>query len=691
MQPSFRQNYVVSSGVTSSGLTLGFLDTITVLSGGTMSAIQLSDGGFATVSSGGSAFFDTIASGGVEDILSGGVASGEVVLSSGVVEGGGELVGATISGAVSGVVLLGDDTIASGGVFASATVGEFADATVAFGATVSDVTVSGLFASLGLSPDTDVSSVTIESGGALFAANSEADASVVAGGGLLDVTGSGVMIGTTILAGGEAALNAPFFSDQSTTVSSGGLFLANAGLGMSDVISSGGLAIASGAGLLDPTLVGGVLSMISGTVTEATVSSGGREVVLNDGIDSASTVLSGGVMVLSGGAITSGSLVSGGGVLDLLSTFVISGETLVLSAPRAAQTVLNTTIEAGGVVSAQGLIVEAHGVMSLASGAIAEAVTVSSGGQLLGPGALHGEEFTNYDYGLMRGVRLGASVDLKVEAHGVASSVVASGPDTQITVVSGGRAVGVQELAAFDRLSVELGGVATGTLVRAGADIVVFGVASTTHVSSGGMEYVEAGGKTQTAVVMGGGQEEVASGGAAVSAIVSGGLLTVASGGAISGGLTLKGGEVVLSGAAAAGQTLDVVSGVLALADLAAFKAKISGLATAAQQLDLGGFAFSAGETVTWTQAGTSGALTVRDGAQTASLTLIGTYVTSDFHLATDSHGGTYVTDPKTAPAFVQAAAAMAPRAGVGPSAIVSGAMSAALLEIHATASVGRG
>jgi hypothetical protein len=90
---------------------------------------------------------------------------------------------------------------------------------------------------------------------------------------------------------------------------------------------------------------------------------------------------------------------------------------------------------------------------------------------------------------------------------------------------------------------------------------------------------------------------------------------------------------------------------VLQLDNLAGFDAAISGLSAPAQKIDLKGFAFSSGETATWTQAGSSGTLTVNDGAKSASLTLIGTYVTSKFHLAADGHGGTFVSDPRSAPA----------------------------------------
>ena len=46
----------------------------------------------------------------------------------------------------------------------------------------------------------------------------------------------------------------------------------------------------------------------------------------------------------------------------------------------------------------------------------------------------------------------------------------------------------------------------------------------------------------------------------------------------------------------------------------------------------------------------------MHDGAKNADLTLIGTYVTADFHLANDGYGGTFVTDPRTTPAAAPAA-----------------------------------
>ena len=129
--------------------------------------------------------------------------------------------------------------------------------------------------------------------------------------------------------------------------------------------------------------------------------------------------------------------------------------------------------------------------------------------------------------------------------------------------------------------------------------------------------------------------------------VFAGGVLSVTQQAGVFGGLTLAGGTAIISGTVSGGQTVSFgTSGTLELGNLPGFHAAISGLHTSAQKVDLDGFAFSTSESVAWTQSGTSGTLTVTDGAKVATLTLIGSYTTSDFKLAADGHGGTFVFDP---------------------------------------------
>jgi hypothetical protein len=182
-------------------------------------------------------------------------------------------------------------------------------------------------------------------------------------------------------------------------------------------------------------------------------------------------------------------------------------------------------------------------------------------------------------------------------------------------------------------------------------------------VSSGGHEVVDGGAVTK---------------GATVSA---GGVLQVAWGGGVAGGLTIAGGEAVINGHMYGGQTVHFTgsAGTLKLDNLAVFKAKISGLHTSLQKIELGGFAYSTSETLAWTQTGTSGTLTVSDGAKTAQLILDGTYATGSLRLSDNKHGGTFIADAPAKPAtagraaagFVQAMAVFG-GGGTGPATVRS-------------------
>jgi hypothetical protein len=110
-------------------------------------------------------------------------------------------------------------------------------------------------------------------------------------------------------------------------------------------------------------------------------------------------------------------------------------------------------------------------------------------------------------------------------------------------------------------------------------------------------------------------------------------------------GLTISGGTASIFGSVASGQELRFIGhGDLAFHDLAAFDATIGGYASG-DEFDLGGFAFGAGETRSFTDNSghTGGTLSVTDGSRHAHLSLLGNYVTGDFALAADGHGGTFV------------------------------------------------
>ena len=258
-----------------------------------------------------------------------------------------------------------------------------------------------------------------------------------------------------------------------------------------------------------------------------------------------------------------------------------------------------------------------------------------------------------------------------------AAALVAS--DGSLEVARGGRAIGAT-IEAGGAETILAGGLASRTLLSGGLQYD-YGHASNTVIRSGGRELVERLGIASGSVISNGGSEIVSSGAIAEATTVSaGGALLVVSGGLVTSGLTLEGGVATLSGTTAAGQIVRFAgaSAELQLSNLAGFHAQISGMNAIGQKLDLGGFVYSSTETAVWSQTGTSGTLTITDGARKAVLDLIGTYVSSDFHLATDSAGGTFVDDPRTSPAAVRFAAAIAGFSGrdTGLATVHNGGMS---------------
>ncbi len=411
------------------------------------------------------------------------------------------------------------------------------------------------------------------------------------------------------------------------------------------------LTLASGVVAPDGSIAsGGVETVTSGGHANGTrVLTGGTQVLWAGGIDTETGVLSGGTLTLAGeviaaretqdtlGELTARLMVSAvllvrGARLALSDTTVLSGGTeLVESFGLASQ----TTIRSGGRE-----IVQSRGTTT-------GSVVSSGGSQTIDLGGVGSDTLLLGGYG--EGV-FGSAIRTRVCSG--AHETVESGGVTSVAQIAVGGAEGVGA-----------GGVASRTTLFGGGQWVD-GVAVGTHVSSGGREWIASGGVTSSAVVDAGGRE------------------VVLAGGRVLGGLTLSGGTAVMSGAMAAEQTVSFVGagGVLELANLPAFGAAISGLTLPSQQIDLDGFVYhSATETVSWTQSGASGTLTVNDGAKIATLDLIGTYATSDFQLSSDGHGGTFVDDPPRAATFAQTVAGFASGdAGAAPpiagGAITSGA-----------------
>jgi autotransporter passenger strand-loop-strand repeat protein len=153
-----------------------------------------------------------------------------------------------------------------------------------------------------------------------------------------------------------------------------------------------------------------------------------------------------------------------------------------------------------------------------------------------------------------------------------------------------------------------------------------------TTALAGGNEYVTSGATASATTVSSGGQLYVSSGGIAIGTTVSGGTEVMAAGAVGSGTFDFAGnGDLVI----------DQTSG--------SFGASISGLTNSGQILDFANIA-SSGASVSYSNSGTSGTLTVTNGTNSVSVNLIGTYSAGSFKSANDGSGGIEVYDPPQVP-----------------------------------------
>jgi fibronectin-binding autotransporter adhesin len=494
----------------------------------------------------------------------------------------------------------------------------------------------------------------------------------------------GTINGVTLVASGASSQSGPvdIIRNGATAIN------VTVDAGVEEYVSPG--AVASG-GVVS---IGGTVEGRGGLVSGLTVSNGGAFDVDFSGQTANDVILSGGTAFLF--ADGAGLFVKGGGTL-VLGSVISSGQTVVYEPSITATSVVGgATLSSGAILTLSGT--DLDGTLSLTSGApVAENIYMGPGGVLLGPGDVGAVS----DEGTVSGVHVvsgglwvagkasgdtisaGASETVNEGiggGEGIATGETITSGASQ-TVSEGGEALQTIVRGGVERISV--GGFASGTIIESGGTETIwlqgvarattissgyeydYGNASGTAIFSGGHEIVLSDAVASNSVISSGGGQIVSIGGTTIAPIVlSGGTLTVMSDGKVSGGLTIAGGAAKILGLVSAGQTVSFTgaTGVLTLDNLAGFGAQISGLLQPGQKIDLGRFAYSGGETVSWTQSGTSGTLTVSDGAQTANLTLDGTYVSGDFTLSTDSSGGTYVADPRPAVGFAQAIAAFSGR-----------------------------
>jgi autotransporter passenger strand-loop-strand repeat protein len=647
--------------------------------GGSATSAVLSAHGFQALVNGGSAIGTTVNSTTKQIVYSGGKVTSTVVNAGGTVilASGATGVGLTVA---SGGFLDGPGTVAgdsnaagtvSGVTFSgSASVNSFSTFDLLAGAVGSNITVVGN-AVMNVSSGASATG-TVVSAFANDDIHGTATSTTVGRAGGEIVVGGGEAVFTTVLNSGIETLF-PGATGVALTVSAGGQLTGGGSLSGSSTVAgtvtnitvesgvnefdelnlvSGGVAnsvTATGAGYLNvqvgasatgTVLMDGGFDLVSGSTMSTTVSAAGQEYVLSGGEATSAAVMGGGTEFLSAGATGDSLTVSAGGVLDgpgdLTGSSTVAGTVSGAAMSEGGTTDLyELDLLSGGVAS--NVLVIGFSNIEVESGASATGTDVT----LRGSADIHGSAISTL---------IGQLARATVYSGGHAISTTVNGGTL---VVSSGASIigGVQLDGGIE--TILSGAQVSGTVLSDGYEFD-YGQASGTVIHSGGYEDIESGGKASGSIIDVGGHVVVSSGGLIDSATISAGAtLAIGQDATASGTLTIAGGTLYNYGTAAWGQQVDftTASGKLDLSDLYDFHAKISGMTGPGQQVDIEGFAYSASETASWSQTGTSGTLTVTDGAQKLNLFLIGSYATSDFKLSDDGHGGTFVVDPRANPA----------------------------------------
>ena len=410
----------------------------------------------------------------------------------------------------------------------------------------------------------------------------------VLAGGIIDVLLGGIALGTTVDTGG---IQVVFGSAVGTVISSTGAnYVESGGAASGTVIFSGGDEFVEAGGTAIGTVVdggnqvvygaaggtvvnsGAYLYLESGTATDTVVSSG---VALVVGTARGTTDGAGGFdFVASGGSAVGTTLSGGDEYVEMGGT--ASGTTVDAGAQvvygTALGTVLNTGtsayFEAGSIAS--GLVV--NGALAVLNGTVGGAAVTSTGYDYVEPG---GTAINTILTGLPGGVGLSGGEEF-VELGAVASGTVLDGGAQVVygltvgTVVDSGGYEYVYIGGSASGTVVDSGvesifGGAVGTVVHSGGAEFVFleGIASGT-ILAGGDEFIEVGSAVGT-LVSGAGGDQVVYDTAVGAQLVSGGLQAVQAGGTASSTTVAAGGyQYVAAGGAAVGTTIS--GGIVELA-----------------------------------------------------------------------------------------------------------------------------
>jgi autotransporter passenger strand-loop-strand repeat protein len=573
----------ISGGVTSSGLTVSSGETLTVNSGGEIVSATVEDGGSVVVVSGGVQSATTILSGGTEtvsgsatsDLIFGalntvskvsGVFTSETVASGGtfLLQNGNSAIGTTVlSGGllvVSGADNEANNTVLSGGTLDLDSPKAVISGSLTFAASGGTLEVSVL-------ADSGDGDQAVASG---FTSGDKIDITALASAGttLSQVVSGGNTV-ANVISGGSTVESFTF----SGTAISGNLALTADSGGDAEIIFSSAAApvgsttsvtTSTASGTFTETSGNTLLVLSGGSVSAATIDSGGF-LVVSGGADLAATILSGGTETVSAGSafndVISGNLVVASGGVESDAIISAGGSATILGSATGDQIFGVLSTVSGGAATLTGETVEASGTFNLFNGDTANNTTVLSGGTF----NVSGADLAADNIALSGG----GTLDLQSPKAAIGGSLTFSGGDNTLEATAiassglGDQAV-ISGFSTTDKIDVTAIGAAGATLgvVTSGGNnvaTITSGSDSESFIFSGTSTYTNVTLQLETDGSGSGGVDLVFNpdavaftvGSGTTSAgltVASGETLTVQSGGTVSATTVQSGGSLVVSG-----------------------------------------------------------------------------------------------------------------------------------------------
>ena len=502
----------VTSGVTSSGLTISSGNELLVQSGGIASSTTVDGGGSLVVNSGGKEFSATISAGGTETISSGGSATGDQIYG-------------TLTIISTGATAVSNETVNSGGLLNISKSATVNNTTLISGGTVDlltgaatlagNLTFSGgdntlLVASVVNTVGTDGDLAAISGFSSTDKIDITALSSAVT---TLSTVVSGGNTVAEVISGSSTIVEEFVFSGTTTYTSSTLSLVADSGghaeIEYNSAGSAGGtttsVTTSTAPGAYTETSGNTLLVLNGGSVSATTIDNGAFLVISSGGQDFAATILSGGTETVSAqgsatgdqiyGATTvdsgadvssevvqnGGTLVVDGGAVDTASTILAGGSETILGSATGDQ-IYGTQLVSAATAAVTGEIVENGGKVELfLAGATATGTTVLGSGTL----AISGNATASNT--VLSG---GGTVELESPKATVAGSLTFSG---------GGNALDIASIVTASAGSFGEQAVISGFSSTDKIDVSVFGAAaSTSYSSSGGNEIVTVSGSGST-------------------------------------------------------------------------------------------------------------------------------------------------------------------------------------------------